>query len=356
MLLLFLCATPLSAQTFVWQAGTHAFFDNEEYAHSSVQSSQTMSGVHIVPQVGVDWQGTHRIMAGVDVLKEFGSDLLLDRASLLAYYAFDGEYFDFRMGAFPRRGTLDRYPRMFFQDSIANFRPAVTGLFWEYHRLHGYANVWLDWTGKQTEEQRETFFIGWSGRYNKGAFYAQHFGYMYHFAKRLNASASDPLHDNGLLLTSAGIDFSHLTGFDRLELNAGWSCGLERNRDEDNRWYVPHGLLAELQVEFRGMGLHNTYYRGQPQQRFYPQYGHALYWGDTFYRTREYNRTDLYVRFVQSSVVNIKLSVSFHFAEGRMYNSQSLCATFDLNNFSKHSPDEYRYLWNGWPTRKQSSF
>ena len=195
----------LPAQTaFVWQAGAQAFFDNEEYARSAVQSPQTMAGVHLAPQVGVSWQGRHRVFAGVDALKEFGTDRVIDRADLMAYYEFESPAFHFRMGAFPRRDVLGRYPRMFFQDSVAYFRPVMTGLFWEYHRPRGYFNVWLDWTGRQDEGRRETFFMGWSGRYQRGVFYAQHFGYMYHFARSKHPAVPEHLHDNGLLLVSAG--------------------------------------------------------------------------------------------------------------------------------------------------------
>ena len=110
-LVLLLLALPLSAQTaFVWQAGAQAFFDNEEYARSAVQSPQTMAGVHLAPQVGVSWQGRHRVFAGVDALKEFGTDRVIDRADLMAYYEFESPAFHFRMGAFPRRDVLGRYP------------------------------------------------------------------------------------------------------------------------------------------------------------------------------------------------------------------------------------------------------
>lgn len=338
----------LSAQNFVWKAGVHSFFDNEEYAGSAVQTPQTMAGVHLVPQVGVAWNGKHRVFAGVDALKEFGTDRVLDAASLLAYYEYEGRYFDFRMGVFPRQEVLDRYPRMFFQDSIAYYRPVMTGLSWEYHRKHGYAHVWLDWTGRQTTEKRETFFIGWSGRYNLGVFYGQHFGYMYHFAKRKNPPQPDPLHDNGLIWTSLGVDLASKTSFEKLELNVGWSAGAERNRDGDNAWHVAHGLLSELKVEYKGLGLFNTYYRGGAQQRFYAQYGNALYWGDSFYRTKEYNRTDLYVNFFKTPVVNVKLVVSFHWAERNLYNEQTLCASFDLDNLQKKKAPRYEYIWDGW--------
>lgn len=338
-----------SAQQFVWKAGVHSFFDNTEFSGSDVQNSQTMSGVHLSPEIGLSWNKKHRIFVGFDLMHEFGNnEKIVDYADPLAYYNFDGERFRFYMGAFPRTLALSNYPRMFFQDSIANYRPVLNGLFWEYCKKDNYANVWLDWTSRQTELEREAFFMGWSGRYNLGVFYGQHFGYMYHFAHRKNMDNPGNLHDNGLILTSLGVDFSSKTAFEKLEANLGWSVALERNRDGDNEWDTPQGLLSEVKIEYKGLGLFNTLYLGQGQQIYYETYGNALYWGDRFYRTKQYNRTDLYVNFFKTNVVNVKLIVTFHFAEKANYSQQALYASFDLDNLQKKEPPKYDYIWTNW--------
>ena len=325
----------LSAQEFIWKAGVHSFFDNAEFAHSSVQIPQTMAGIHLVPEAGLSWDKRHRAFAGFDAVHEFGSDKTIDFIDPLAYYNFDGEHFRFYMGAFPRRAALEKYPRMFFQDSIAYYRPVVNGLFWEFYKKDNYINVWLDWTSRQTETRREAFFMGWSGRYNLGVFYGQHFGYMFHFAGIMNPEIPEGLHDNGLILTSLGVDFARKTIFEKLEMNVGWSAGLERDRNYIDNWHTPQGLLSEIKIEYKGLGLFNTFYKGDGQQFFYDDHGSELYWGDRFYRTKQYNRTDLYLNFFKTSVVNVKLNFSFHFAEGKMYHQQSLYASFELDNLKK---------------------
>jgi len=329
LILIFCFPTMLLSQEFVWKAGVNSFFDNQEFAGSSVQDDQTMAGVRISPEIGFSWQGNHRIFAGFDAMREFGSNKIIDFADLIAYYDFSGERFRFYMGAFPRRMALGNYPRMFFADSIGYFRPVLNGLFWEYFKNDNYLNVWLDWTSRQTAEVRETFFMGWSGRYNWNIFYAQHFGYMFHFAHRADSPRGN-LHDNGLMLTSFGIDFAQKTNFSKLEANVGWSVGLERNRGGDNRWHTPNGFLSELKIEYRGLGIFNTFYAGGKQQIFYDEYGNSLYWGDRFYRTKRYNRTDLYYSFFRTNVVNLKFVYSFHFAERNMYHQQVLLASFNL--------------------------
>ncbi|NDV47937.1 hypothetical protein D0T49_12875 [Paludibacter sp. 221] len=336
------------AQEFVWKAGVHSFFDNTEFAHSEVQMPQTMAGVHIAPELGVSWRKQHRILVGLDAMHEFGSNKAIDFIDPIAYYEFDGKPFRFYMGAFPRQIALDRYPRMFFTDSISNYRPTVNGLFWEFYKEKSYINVWLDWTSRQTHERHEAFFMGWSGRYALGVFYAQHFGYMFHFAGVMEPEVPEGLHDNGLILTSLGVDLAAKTGFQKLEINAGWSVGLERDRSFIDKWHTPQGLLSEIKIEYKGLGLFNTYYRGGKQQVFYADHANELYWGDKFYRTKEYNRSDLYINFFKTNVVNVKFMYSLHFTEQTLYHEQALYATFDINNFKKKGNADYEYIWSNW--------
>ena len=347
-ILLLLCGFAIvSSQKLVWKAGVHSFFSNNEFIGSDVQTSQTMAGVHFAPEIGLSFDEKHRIFVGADVMHEFGSNKTLDYYDPIIYYEFDGKPFRFYMGAFPRKNVLDKYPRMFFQDSIANYRPTITGLFWEYYSDNNYFNVWLDWTSRQTFERHEAFFMGWSGRYNYGALYGQLFGYMFHFAGIMEPAVPEGLHDNGLILTSLGVDFASKTGFEKLEANIGWSVGLERDRSLED-WHNPSGVLSEIKIEYRGLGLFNTYYNGGSQQVFYNDYGGELYWGDPIFRSKEYNRTDLYVNFIKTNVVNVRFAYSFHFTEGNMYEEQSLYATFDLDNLAKKTQKTYRFLWDNW--------
>jgi hypothetical protein len=349
--LLFLLTTgvllPAQAQKFVWRAGVHSFFDNNEFSGSKVKESQTMAGVHLVPQVGISWNDKHRIFAGVDVMQEFGSNKIPDFYDPIVYYEYAGNPFRFYMGAFPREYVLKDYPKMFFQDSILNYRPLMTGIFWEYRKNESYLNAWLDWTSRQTYDRHEAFFMGWSGRYNLGLFYGQHFGYMFHFAGIMDPEEPEGLHDNGLILTSLGIDLSSKTSFARLEANVGWSVGFDRDRNI-GVWHRPQGFLSEIKVEYKGLGVFNTYYRGGSQQFFYEDHGNELYWGDPIYRAKEFNRTDIYVYFMKTDVVKLKLIYSLHFTEQTMYHQQAFYATFDLDNFNKKDTEKYEYIWSNW--------
>ena len=337
------------SQEVLYKAGLHSFFDNNEFKGCEIGTSQTMAGVHAVPQIGLSLDTTHRIFVGVDAMHEFGRDKIIGYLSPIAYYEFSGEHFRFYMGAFPRSPLLDKYPRFFFQDSILNYRPTMTGLFWEYSsKKGGYMNVWLDWTSRQTDTNREAFFMGWSGRYNRNIVYGQHFGYMYHFAGVKDPAIYAPLHDNGRMWTALGIDLSSKTPFEKLDINVGLAIGLERNRESNNgRWYCPQGLLSQVKIEYRGLGLFNTYYRGDSQGKFHNQYGSRLYWNDPLYRATSYNRLDGYLYFVKSGLVTLKFIYSLHFVERGVFHEQQFYATFDMDNLNRKKSDKkYRHLWD----------
>jgi hypothetical protein len=278
------------------------------------------------------WDSIHQVNVGFDLLHEFGSTRAFDYFYPTVYYEMSRKPFRFYMGAFPRKFALEKYPRIFFQDSISYYRPNINGLFWEYSKKQNYFNVWLDWTGRQSQSVHEAFFMGFSGRYNLGILYAQHFGYMFHYAGKMNPIINEALHDNGVFLTSLGLDFARFTNLDKLEINAGWVVGLDRARADETGWIVQKGVLMETKIEYKGFGVFNSFYSGHAQMNYYNDHKNDLYWGDPIYRAKTYNRSDIYFRFFNSKVVSTKLTYSLHFTENTVYHEQSLKVTFNLNN------------------------
>ena len=355
--IVFLCLLGMNASLFsqnvIYNVGLHSFFDNNEFEECPVKESQTMAGVHAVPQIGLEWNTKHRIFIGVDAMHEFGSNNKVDYWDPIAYYEFAGDFFRFYMGAFPRKLALDNYPLFFFQDSIRNYRPTMTGMYWEYTSAkEDFMNVWLDWTSRQTFSVRETFFMGLSGRYNWKSFYGQNYSYVHHFACSQDPDAYTPVCDNVRIWTALGADLSSKTSFDNLDINIGWAAGLDRDRWSNNGWLSSHGILSQLKVEYRGLGLHNTFYRGDAQGKLYndsPQ----IYWDDPLYRTNFYNRLDGYIYFIKTNVVQLKLCYSLHFIKEGMFHQQQFYASFDLDNLKKKQPGKnYRYFWDNWFTKK----
>lgn len=319
-----------TAQQKRWQVDMFSFFDNTEFGQSSVKIPQTMAGVQIAPQFGLLWDSVHKVNIGVNLMHEFGSPDAIDKFYPTAYYELNNKPVRFLIGAFPRSLVIDNYPRIFFQDSVSYYRPNINGIFWEYRKDRSYLNLWLDWTGRQSRTVHEAFFMGISGRYNRGVFFLQNWSYMFHFAAKMDPVVEEALHDNGLILTTAGVDFSGKTCFRKLEAGAGWVIGLERSRADNTGWISLNGFLMETRLEYKWFGLFNSFYKGSGCMYFYRDHGNELYWGDPAYRAQTYNRSDFYISFLQNRTVNINLTYSLHFLESRIYNEQMLKVIVNL--------------------------
>jgi hypothetical protein len=320
------------AQEKTWNVGLFSFFDNVEFDGSAVKIPQTMSGIMLAPEGGLRWDSLHSIFAGVSLMHEFGSAEAIDNFYPTLYYQFSGDHTRFLMGAFPRSEGLDKFPRIFFQDSVYYYRPNINGMLLEFRDDKKFFNVWLDWTGRQSEMVREAFFVGFSGKYNFGHFYLQHSGSMFHFASRMNPFINEALHDNLLLHTSAGVDLSGMTVFEKLDANAGWVVGLERSRADNTGWIGLQGLLIEARAGYKFIELFNSFYAGDGLMNFYGDHGNDLYWGDPAYRAPIYNRADISLNFISNRYLNIKLTYSLHFLEGNVYHEQMLKVRVNLNN------------------------
>ena len=82
---------PLSAQKLVWNANLNYFFDNTEYAKSTITKDQTMTGVHFAPEIGLAIDSVHSFFAGADLLKTAGSQNVIDDIQPLAYYRYQNQ-------------------------------------------------------------------------------------------------------------------------------------------------------------------------------------------------------------------------------------------------------------------------
>lgn len=310
------------------------FINNTEFGGSDVKKSQTMAGVNVIPQVGLEWDTIHSVNVGLSMLHEYGSPDVIDYISPIAYYKLSQKHLTFMMGAMPRASITGAYPRILFQDSVNFFRPYINGAFLEYRNEGNYINTWIDWAGRQSETVNEAFFIGVSGRYNRGMLYLQHYGYLFHYAEKLDPADRLPLHENAFSLLSIGADFSDRTFFTRLEVNAGWLFSLERSRGETD-WISMNGFYSEARAEYKWFGLLNSFYAGDELMYFYDTFGNDLYWGDPVYRASTHDRLEFYIKFLRTRTVDIELGYSFHFLESRVYHEQLLAVNINLNSRKK---------------------
>ena len=338
----------LNDLNFEYGGGVDSWIDNTEFGGCEFQDDQTMASTRLMAEVGLSTledknRLRHAFMVGGYASLNWGDGGKFETAVPLAYYRLsrkgqrEGNGVEFEMGAF-KRSDLRRFPRMFFQDSILFYRPTVEGLMIDLSRgnekgsafgfRQTYFTAWLDWTGRQKENRRESFMAAWSGRYAWAGLYVSHYGSMIHFAKRKN-HPEDGIRTNLLTYTSLGYDFAaHFSKVKELSIEAGYVQGAEENREID-KWYWNGAFYAQVAAEYWRFRISNAVYAGKGQMRAYGNYGNALYWGDPVYRSSFYDRIDAGINFVETEHVHLFLDMTFHlFKGGDLYPEQQLRCSF----------------------------
>jgi hypothetical protein len=345
------------AQELQWKAGLNYFFDNTEYAKSTLTRDQTMTGVHFSPEIGVRWDSVHAIFAGVDVLKTAGSQQFIDKVSPIAYYRFQKKNSTFFAGAFPRSELLSNYSDLFFQDSVNYYVSTIQGLFWEVKKENSFFNLWLDWNGHQTPANRETFFIGTSAYKKTGILFADFQSYLFHFANTRPRTPEFNVCDNLLAQLSVGANYSNQSGLDTLLFSVGVLAGYERDRGLANGTHTPIGAVVRLNAEYYGFGTQNTLYAGQDRNIFYSKYNTGMYWNNPFLRSGFYVQSKWYLNFIRSANVNGRIGLNLHFSEGKIMYEQvlTLKAMLDNSQKPKHKPrptliDKYQQQTSNFQT------
>jgi hypothetical protein len=308
------------AQQLEGNLNLHSFMDNREYAHSN-RFSQTIFGTRFSPEVGLLIDSVHRIRIGLNALHEFGSSKFTTKVDPVIYYQYEKKNWDFLIGAFPRHNLLDDYPRAIFKDTLAYFRPNVEGMLVKLNTGKGHQTIWIDWTSRQTDIDRETFLFGLSGIYKPGIFFLSHYAMMFHNAGPGIDIPGDHIQDNGAAAIKLGVDLSHRTLLDSLTFNTGALMSFERTRSIGG-WETPVGLLFEMHAGYKQFGLTNSFYTGE---------GHHLIYGDGFYTAKQYNRADFIYTPIRYKNIEGQFVFSFHFLEGVIDNQQAFSLRYNLS-------------------------
>ncbi len=344
LLLLTLCSVvSIQAQDYMWKLGLDYFFDNREYEKSSYIEPQTLNGIWFSPSGGVTWDSSHTIVAGVDLLKIPGMKKAIDKVDLTLFYQYDSPNTIFRAGSFPRRDALSNYSDFFFNDSVKYFIPLMQGLFWQIGKGDNFFNAWMDWTGYATPENRESFFIGFSGKAAKGIFFSDFQSYLFHYAGTNPGNPVYGVSEQMQGMASIGVELESANGLNGL-LSAGVFAGIERDRKADIV-HKPVGFISRANLEFWGIGTENTLYTGDPRMRFYNQYGGDLYWGTPFLQGTSYLQSKFYIRFMETDRIKIRLNGNLHLTEGNLLFQQTLTLSASIDNFTKTSRKGAVYPW-----------
>ena len=313
-----LCGLKLKAQKLEGSLDYFGFADNREYAASD-RFSQTIFGNRLSPEIGIGLDSVNHFRLGFNALYEFGSKGI-GKVDPVIYYRNNKKNWDFYIGAFPRQNLLDDYHRALFKDTLNYYRPNVEGMLWKFENKHGKEVMWIDWTSRQTNFEKETFLFGLSGIAKFRNFYFSHYGYMFHNAGPGIPIPGDNLQDNGGVILKFGIDLSKKTFLDSLNISAGSFTSLERTRGVTDL-ETPTGFLFDIHAAYKKFSVTNSFYTGRK---------HNLIYGDQFYTANTYNRLDFGWSFINYLNIQGKFVLTLHFVEGVVDNQQAFTLRYHI--------------------------
>jgi hypothetical protein len=316
-IVLFLTFVFWSLQSFAQEAGFNIDFlgyaDNREYK-LPYTTPKTIFGTRISPDLYFKMGKNHTVHGGIHIGQDFGEqehDNPIIRP--IIYYNYRNTHFDFSIGHIPRYDIMKNTPRAILSDTLFYYRPNIEGMVLAYKNSNFNQKLFIDWTSKQSETDREQFFVGMNGKIKLGDFYFSDDIVMWHNALSSNDSIEQHIQDNGTAMFKLGADLSHKTIMDSLTVDAGVLIGMDRIRSEYD-FRFPKGLIASIYMAYRKFSLENTFYSGQSQNTPY---------ADSYYRSKTYNRLDLGWSPFKSPHIEGIFKIALHFTPGEIANQQT---------------------------------
>lgn len=326
---------------FLYNVDAAVWFDNREYK-GPIQIPQTLFAFRLSPEIGVGLMdregGDHSLIAGVHYIQPMGGNWRDVRFHPTVFYQYQIKGFSMRLGAVPYKYFIRQLPDFLRYDSIAYAHPNIQGALVQYQSKHGYVEAMCDWRGLQRPDQREMFRITIDGEYSYQGFFRYFVGgvaQMNHKASYAPPTPREGVCDEALVSPNIGIDFSSPTPLDVLWLRASYIFDYQRDREYHLK-YMPQGVLLEFMINWRWIGLKNTFYYGDNLMPFYGIYGADFNQGDPFYQSKIYNRTDFYLYLVRKSFINCYFSWNMHWEPlGGLQHQQQVIAVFSLDAIHK---------------------
>jgi len=366
---------------FAYDATFDTYFDNVENdgGGNIYGQSLTLFTARLTPEVGFkaitdgrrghEWAAHHKVMAGVNIAKDFGSKETPGQMfkEITIYYNLTKKVsrncvLEMNAGIFPRTAGKGRYSEVFFSDSLRFYDPNHEGLLFGFNRPKAYFELGVDWLGQigTDASTREKFMVFSAGN---GAVLPWlslgYSGYMLHYANSLEVRG---LVDNILLSGYAEMDFGPMIGIQRLAFNAAYVQALQRVRLSGDGFTFPMGGEFTEEIRHWNVTLRNKTYVGYSLMPYYNdvdagdiKYGNNLYYGDPYYRvapekdaTMESGRIGVYDRLEASWEPRIaaglyfKVGAIFRFNGGAgngfgfSGSNQVIALRFNLDELMKH--------------------
>lgn len=331
-------------------------FDNREFYRSRFSESMTIFGARLTPSVGVqivqDNGLRHRLMAGIDVMKDFGDSAANKELfrELTIYYNVQKQVGDNGLelyaGIFPRKLLDGRWTQAFFSDSLSFYDNNLEGILLKLKRPKAHFELGADWMGLTGEYRRERFMIFSSGEGQ--VLPLTTFGYSFYVYHYAGSRKVRGVVDNILINPYARIDLGERMGMQKFSITLGWLQALQNDRRNVGRYVFPGGGEFDLEARHWNIGVHNRFYFGTDIMPYYNsfdaggfKYGAgSLYLGDPFYRVNDrgerkagmYDRLEIFYAPKIGKYLEINVSAILHFNEFHYSGFQQMVGVrFNLN-------------------------
>lgn len=317
-----------------WSVDMSAVFDNRE-GDTKHAPAKTFFQTQLAPEIGISlYDDRHRIAAGVVYTQPIGCEWEGHRLSPTVYYRYQSKGLRFAMGMFGRDQLYAEMPNYIWNDSIKYAQRNIRGAMFGYRNDKGYLQAFIDWRGMQTMTQREAFNIIASGEryYADGKFLWGGLAMLNHLARDKSRDPDQFVIDNILYNPYVGIDIvktMHSSPLDSCSLRVGVLGGFSRDR-RDWKWKTPAGIWADFDIEWKFLGLKNTFYAGAKLFPFYGRYNCLLDQGEPYYAASLYNRTSVYATFLSRKFMSLRAYLDFNVAPSHFNFYQRLILTFSI--------------------------
>lgn len=326
---LFLALMPamgLHAQSLYWGVDMNALFDNRE-GDSHHAPAETFFQAQIAPEIGVDLlNGQHRIAGGAVWTQPIGCEWDGRLVSPTLYYRYASQKWRFAMGMFPRTQLRRMLPNYVWSDSVYYCQRNIRGVMAQYEGRDGFIEGIIDWRGMQSETRREAFNLIVQGEWQRpgNLFLAGGLAMMNHLAKSKNPPIDQYVIDNFVVNPYVGLDLgSRFAALDSCTLRVGLLTSIARDR-ADSEWKTPAGVWADMCVQWRWLGVKNTFYGGGRLYPLYGKFGALLDQGEPYYASKYYNRTSVYATLMNNAFMNLRASLDFNVTENNFNFYQKL--------------------------------
>lgn len=311
------------------------FFDNAEFDRSGLATSQTLGGMHIVPELKFELDKNTFIATGVNFLFAHGNNPHLTALLPLVYLRNETKKQQLWVGAFSRTSTLNEYSELLFLESIRYFRPNVSGFMWQLRERKGFLKLWLDWTGMQRADMRESFLAGLSFLLpvNESINLSGE-SYLFHLANTRPATPGFVVCDNAQ--AEFRLSWDSKTGHigNRMNLSAGMLAAYERERGNPAGSAFPVSFVLRANYFTKLFSFENVLVYGKPRLLHYEKYAETLYWSSPFLRDKSYFKSKLYFHLIRRTNWNLTAGSQVHLSQGQLHFQQMLTVSAAIDRIT----------------------